>query len=406
MRASRRIVVSLAVLQVFLGSSSAPAQGGSLRFYGFGDDDVDRVKVPIDDPADLNDEPGPPVDVGATDFTIEFWVKGTLAENGAGPTSCDTFGEQWIHGNILLDRDRWEPGGRDWGLSFADGRVVFGVASAFDSWTICGTSLVLDGVWHHVAVQRRVGDGRLWIHVDGALEKEGTGPAGDVSYPGDEVPGGTNCNGGPCVNSDPFLVIGAEKHDAGPSFPSFAGWIDELRFSNALRYGSSFTPETSPFTTDASTVALYHFDEGAGDDVLDASGAADGPSHGVRRFGGSPIPGPVWSPDTPFAPSTSATLPAGALGMPDGVVLDVTPNPSLGQTVFYVRFPNPVEDAARIAIYDVRGRIVHEMEGRLARGSMMLVWDGRGAGGSVPPGIYLANLVTDSGETSAKFVIR
>jgi hypothetical protein len=385
---------------------AALAQGGSLRFYGFGDDDVDRVKIPIDDVANLNDEPGPPVDVGATDFTIEFWVKGTLAENDANATNCETFGEQWIYGNIVFDRDRWEPGGRDWGISFANGRVVFGVASASDSYTLCGTSLVLDGAWHHVAIQRRMEDGELWIHVDGALEKQGTGPPGDVSYPGDEIPSGTNCDGGPCVNSAPFLVIGAEKHDAGAQFPSFAGWVDEVRFSNALRYLEPFARPTTPFSTDTSTVALYHFDEGAGDDLLDSSGAAGGPSHGLRQFGGSPIPGPVWSADTPFGGATTVTLPAGAVGMPEGLVFDVSPNPSLAQTMFYVRFPDPIEGVARIAIYDIRGRVVDELDGRLARGSLMLVWDGRGADGPAPPGIYLANLVTAAGEKSAKFVIR
>lgn len=395
----------LALLSALVGAPGA-AHGTSLRFYGFGDGDVDRVKIPIDDVADVNDEPGPPVDVGATDFTIEFWVKGTLAENDAGATSCDTFGEQWIYGNIVFDRDRWEPGGRDWGISFADGRVVFGVASAFDSWTICGTSIVLDGAWHHVSIQRRENDGELWIHVDGMLENQGTGPPGDVSYPGDELPSGSNCDGGPCLNSDPYLVIGAEKHDAGPQFPSFAGWVDEVRFSNSLRYPAPFAPPAAPFTTDANTVALYHFDEAAGDDVFDSSGAAGGPSHGVRQFGGSPIPGPVWSTDTPFVAATPVTLPAGTTGMPDGLVFDVSPNPSLAQTVFFVRFPDAVEGPARIAIYDVRGRVVDELEGRLARGSMMLVWDGHGDEGPVPPGIYLANLVTETGEKSAKFVIR
>jgi hypothetical protein len=242
--------------------------------------------------------------------------------------------------------------------------------------------------------------------VDGALEKQGGGPSGDVSYPGDEMPTGSNCDGGPCVSSDPYLVIGAEKHDAGTQFPSFAGWVDEVRFSNALRYTEPFARPTGPFSTDTSTVALYHFDEGAGDDLLDSSGAAGGPSHGLRQFGGSPIPGPVWSADTPFGALTSVTLPAGAVGMPEGLVFDVSPNPSLAQTMFYVRFPDPIEGAARIAIYDIRGRVVEELEGRLARGSLMLVWDGRGVEGPAPPGIYLANLVTAAGEKSAKFVIR
>jgi hypothetical protein len=52
----------------------AHTQGYSLRFYGNGTGDIDRVKIRIDDPT--NNLPGPPADIGATDFTIEFWVKG------------------------------------------------------------------------------------------------------------------------------------------------------------------------------------------------------------------------------------------------------------------------------------------------------------------------------------------
>ena len=47
----------------------------------------------------------------------------------------------------------------------------------------------------------------------------GSGPTGDVSY-----------RDGRSTTSpdDPFLVIGAEKHDAGAAFPSYHGWIDEV----------------------------------------------------------------------------------------------------------------------------------------------------------------------------------
>jgi hypothetical protein len=57
--------------------------------------------------------------------------------------------------------------------------------------------------------------------------------------------------------SDPFIVLGAEEHDAGAQFPSFSGWLDERRFSTALRYGGAgFTPPSAPFAADASTAAL------------------------------------------------------------------------------------------------------------------------------------------------------
>ena len=49
------------------------ANGYSLRFFGNGSNDIDRVKIPIDDPATAL--PGPPIDVGAADFTIEWWMK-------------------------------------------------------------------------------------------------------------------------------------------------------------------------------------------------------------------------------------------------------------------------------------------------------------------------------------------
>ncbi|NOT29794.1 MAG: hypothetical protein HOP15_05010, partial [Planctomycetes bacterium] len=165
---------------------------------------------------------------------------------------------------------------------------------------LVGGTSVLDGAWHHVALQRRRSDGRMQIFVDGALDAEASGalgPDGDVSYPDDGVPG--NFCGGPCTNSDPYLVLGAEKHDAGPSYPSFSGWLDELRLSNSLRYSTSFAVPSAPFAPDGATAALYHFDEGVGNVVQDSSGASGGPSHGERRFGGSPA-GPLWSPQSPF----------------------------------------------------------------------------------------------------------
>ena len=82
---------------------------------------------------------------------------------------------------------------------------------------------VLDNQWHHVAVQRRRSDGFLSLYVDGTLQASADGPDGDVSYPDNGVPG--NFCGGPCTNSDPFLVLGAEKHDAGAAFPSYEGLL-------------------------------------------------------------------------------------------------------------------------------------------------------------------------------------
>src|SRR5439155_27082945 len=87
----------------------------SVRFRGTGGATaIDRIKVPVDPPA--------PADVGAGDFTVEFWMKGTLADNvtpsgpyrASGDTEESNF--DWIYGNIIVDRDIFGPG-PDWGMS-------------------------------------------------------------------------------------------------------------------------------------------------------------------------------------------------------------------------------------------------------------------------------------------------
>ena len=253
----------------------------SLRFHGNGSGDIDRVKVSIDDPADSN--PGPPADVGAEDFTIEFWMRGAAADNASAPVSCGA-NVEWRHGNVVVDRDRLGLD-RKFGVSIAGSKVVFGVSGdATGDLTICGARPVLDSRWHHVAVERERATGRMWIYVDGLPDAQGDGPGGDVSYPDDAAPASAG---------DPFLVFGAEKHDEGAAFPSYDGDLDEIRVSKVLRYSGPFTRPSSPFTTDASTVALYHLDEDRNDAVLDSSGAPGGPSHGQRSYGGSPA-GPEW----------------------------------------------------------------------------------------------------------------
>ena len=64
----------------------------------------------------------------------------------------------------------------------------------------------------------------------------------------------------PAAGTSPFL-IGSE----------FRGEIDELRVSRVARYKADFAPPAR-FESDADTLALYHFDEGQGDQLLDSSG--------------------------------------------------------------------------------------------------------------------------------------
>lgn len=275
----------VALLVFLLVAAHSGAQ--SLRFFGYGLEDVDRVKISIDDPET-------PADLGL-DFTIEFWMK---TEPGDAPVKrCDAGAhDSWIDGNIIVDRDIYGRGDYgDFGISqFADG-LSFGVAIEFDELTICSGENLADGRWHHVAATRAA-TGEMTIYVDGRLAASGDGPKGDASYrDGRETR---------WPNSDPYLVLGAEKHDAGPEYPSYSGWLDEVRLSSIVRYtGSDFPVPGAPFLLDDDTLALYHFDEGSGDVVTDATLGSRSP--GVRQFGGAPNRGPQWSDDSPFAKGSS-----------------------------------------------------------------------------------------------------
>lgn len=283
----------LAAVVVLVGglvitSVTAQAAGYSLRFYGTGTGDIDRVKIPVD--------PTNSADVGGS-FTIEFFIRVIPGQNGSG--ACTTGNAGWTSGNTIVDRDVFGTGDfGDYGISLfgLSGVIAFGVSDAVSGETVCGTRSVIDGSWHHIAVTRNAATGVLALFVDGVPDGIATGPTGDISYRDGRATTWPN---------DPFLVLGAEKHDFGPAFPSYSGWFDELRISTTIRYTGAFIPPTQPFLTDTSTVLLYHFDEGTGNLVADSSGNG---TDGVRRPGGSPV-GPEWSTETPFTTLPPPTLP-------------------------------------------------------------------------------------------------
>lgn len=263
----------------------------SLRFFGTGSGRVDRVEIPLD-------APPRPVDVGGGAFTLEWWLRGWPSNNPTGAVECGPGTYGWIGGHVVVDRDRYPvsgPDGRDFGVSVdRHGDLAFGAQAAGGAAATACTALagdgVLDGAWHHVAVQR-TGGAQLEIWVDGLRRARVDGPTGDLSYP----------NGAAGARpADPFLVLGAEKHDVGPAYPSFAGKVDELRVSSARRYRTAFAVPTAPFAADGATVGLYHFDESTGSVARDRSGAAGGPSHGTVRFTPSGAR-PARTTDSPFS---------------------------------------------------------------------------------------------------------
>jgi hypothetical protein len=272
------------ILLIALLPNEANAQGNfssSLRFYGHGNSGIDRVLVQVDPPT--------AADVGLN-FTLEFWLRALPGENN-GRASCGVK-DGWITGNILFDRDIWGAGDYgDWGISLSQGRIAVGITRFNSGTTLCGRSKVDDGVWHHVAITRRASDGLIRIFVDGSLDRQGYGPKGDISYRDGRATSHP---------ADPYLVIGAEKHDAGVEYPSFSGWLDEVRLSTVIRYSGRFYPPSQPFEPDSTTAFLFHFDESASGacsgSVIDAAQHVNG----ICYYGGNAPEGPVYTADTPF----------------------------------------------------------------------------------------------------------
>jgi hypothetical protein len=232
-----------------------------MRFFGTGSGGLDRVKVPLLDASGM----ARPVNVGADDFTLEFWIKGANADNVTSSCATGAIGKDtWPNGAVVLDRDVLGDGDfGEFGVALFGGQVAFGVAHGSGGQTVCGARNVLDGVWHHVALTRRSTTGQMKIFVDGAQDAvvQDATASFDVSY--------NPAHASPDAN-DPFLVIGAEKRDLMTS-RAFNGLIDELRVSAGLRYIATFPRPSAAFVPDTNTAALYHFDEATGTDVIDAS---------------------------------------------------------------------------------------------------------------------------------------
>jgi len=67
-------------------------------------------------------------------------------------------------------------------------------------------------------------------------------------------------------NSLPFLI-----GNYGPLTNQWLGYIDEFRTSNIARYTGAFTPPAAPFTVDANTLMLLHFDTNVNGLVIDSA---------------------------------------------------------------------------------------------------------------------------------------
>jgi hypothetical protein len=98
-----------------------------------------------------------------------------------------------------------------------------------------------------------------WHHVAAVFDNENT-PSGDqliLFLDGQRVYIGTGFDVSGIPNSTSALNLGGY----GSTNPA-VGWMEEVRLSDTVRYsGSTYTEPTTPLSSDANTLSLYHFNE-------------------------------------------------------------------------------------------------------------------------------------------------
>ena len=115
--------------------------------------------------------------------------------------------------------------------------------------------------WYHIAVVFDNSANTITLYINGEQKSECSG----VDY---------NLNNSPRQ----FYVGGPPPLDG----EYFDGLIDEIRVSDVVRYSADFTTPSEPFTPDANTRALWHFDEPIGSTSFEDSSGNNNTLTGVN----------------------------------------------------------------------------------------------------------------------------
>ena len=171
------------------------------------------------------------LDVDGKKFTMEAWAKATGPQNGDG---------------IIINKEN----AYECALREGD-KFMFAIHAG--AWDWFGGGKPKMNEWHHFAVTYDGKTTQGWID-------------------GKAAPGATDRNNQNITKQDgaesPFQV--GRRVCCGTT--PFLGIIDEVRISDVVRYTKNFTPPDREFEPDKNTRLLWHFNEGKGKKINDASG--------------------------------------------------------------------------------------------------------------------------------------
>ena len=197
-----------------------------------------------------------------TDYTMEFWYY----ETGGHGSDEMIVGTEFFSGNrygIYSFVDGYWPYIRDnstfLGLGYNGSNPNAGISYNMNE-------------WNHIAITYDGSTFRFFVN-------------GQLSYSESRSVSGF----GPLTED---LVINRHTWNTGSS-SRLAGQLDELRISDIARYTSDFSPPQHEFQSDLNTKGLWHFNEGTGGTVYDASSNSN---HGSCL-------GTGWSENTPITQS-------------------------------------------------------------------------------------------------------
>lgn len=181
------------------------------------------------------DNSGGEIDFGTGDFTIEYWVKGLSQLASSGYVRQFDFRQASASETQI-------------GLMINHSTKTNGHLELYVTGTlrITGTSNVLDGNWHHVALVRNSGSTKLYVNGT----QEGSSYSDSNNYTG-----ATN-------------VYVATRWD---SSGDFRGYFDDIRMSDIARYTSNFTAPTESFLGNGAVTIPYNseFEFGTNDYTID-----------------------------------------------------------------------------------------------------------------------------------------
>ncbi len=263
-----RVWLLVLLLSVFIVSGMVLAQEKCLTFIGtpWPGTDGNYVRVPQN-----------ALVQNLSSMTVEFWYYHISGSAG------DPWGEQQ---QIVATE---YPEGTGWGIKINNGLLD----CSLQSLVISSSDITYStNQWQHIAMvyDNASNSNQLRLYVNGVLKGNASGQLTSLGSPTRDI------------------VINRQHWFSGspPLYSSrITAKIEELRISNTARYSSSFTPPTSNFITDANTLVLYHFNEGNGSSIIDASG------NGIN---GTINGNMTWSNDTPIINSlfnVLLTSPAG-----------------------------------------------------------------------------------------------